>query len=172
MSEIFTSYNVDNDKSFQRAIKRMSRVTSDFRIPFNLIANDFYKSEKAIFQLKSSGFYPDLSPKYKEFKERKYGFAYPILVGKTGRLAASLLSRNAPYSEFFIGKQTLIFGTNVDYAIYHQSDRPRKKIPLRKVLFIDYESVRNAPKGLGGRKARWLAIIYDYMLKVVTKGEA
>jgi hypothetical protein len=134
MAEAFTSYVVDNDRRFRNAITRLSEQTEDLRIPFGLILRDFYRSEASIFSLKSEGLYPPISPKYGIQKERKVGFRYPLLV-RTWRLASSLLGPNNPGSISKITKLSLTFGTSIEYGIYHQSDKARKKIPLRKSSF-------------------------------------
>lgn len=187
MAEPITSYNIENDAAFRNALDEAAKHINDFRVPFNLIANDFYKSERAIFKLKSAGGYPDLSTKpfrafwsnvrgyaalyeggSKQYKKENVGFEYPILVGKTGRLAASLTNKNHPDADFFIGQKVLILGTKVPYAIYHQSDQPRKKIPQRKMVFIEQEArTPNSAAGVGGRKVRWLGIINDYVKGVI-----
>lgn len=160
----FSSYAVDNDRSFAAALKRASEVTQDLRIPFGLILADFYKSEQAIFGLSSEGQYPPISAKYGKWKEQHVGFKYPLLV-KTGKLGASLLSDSAPGSVASIGPTQLQFGTAIQYGIYHQSDEPRKKIPLRKFLFIGPEASRFATSDQMGRLERWNNIMNDFVLK-------
>lgn len=55
----FVSYKVVNDQIFDSTIKRALETVSDLKPAFRLIANDFYISQKAIFNLKSAGGYPD-----------------------------------------------------------------------------------------------------------------
>lgn len=175
------SYIVDNDEVFKRQLERLGELTSDFRIPFYLIANDFYKSNRKLFTLQSKGLYQDLAPAqgedgnpttktdYKKRKQREVGFVYPILV-KSGRLANSLLDRNAPGADFFIDETSLIMGTTVSYAKYHQSDAPRSRIPQRKVVFIDggpAEKARDA--SIAGRRERWGSIIFDHIQQLITR---
>lgn len=124
----FTSIIVENDAEFKKALDLMGEKISDFSIPFNLIANDFYRSNKIIFGLQSKGLYTDIQPTTKERHDKWNNAVYPILVGKTGRLASSLLSKNARDSYFFAGKKFMIFGTKTPYAIYHQSDEGRKRL--------------------------------------------
>lgn len=189
MGEAFTSYSVDNDGQFRNAITRAQAFSDDLRVPFTLIAADFYKSEQAIFALKGPGQYPPfknsegvqslggkgnefgrrrayvttaLSP-YQKKKIKKYGFDYPLLVA-TGRLATSLLSPGSPGNVTNIGPTELTMGTTVPYGIYHQSDQPRKKIPLRKFLFIGPESTF-ANSDQQGRLERWLGIMQDAINK-------
>lgn len=165
MSESFTSYTVDNDRRFRDELQRAQDAVGDLKIPFGLILADFYKSEQAIFNLKSAGQYPEISDKYGKIKQKKVGFAYPLLV-RTGRLSASVLGPQNPGSIAVIGQTSLVFGTNVEYGIYHQSDDPRQKIPLRKFLFIGPEAPRFATSEQMGRLERWNNILNDYVLKV------
>lgn len=164
----FTSYIVDNDRRFRNALKRASEQVQDFRIPFGQISRDFYRSEQAIFKLKGPGQYPEISAKYGEIKKAKVGFKYPLLFF-SGRLAASVLGPNNPGSINLITKLSLIFGTSVPYAIYHQSDKPRHKIPLRKFLFIGPEASRFATSDQMGRLERWLQYINDHVANVAVK---
>ena len=177
--QTFTSYIVDNDDKFAAALDRMEKATDDFRIPLGQIGADFYRSERIIFQLKSEGLYQDLAPaagkdgnptttsNYKAHKIKKLGFAYPILKGKTGRLSASLLSPSAAGSVFQLGRKTLVIGTDIEYAVYHQSDLPRRKIPKRKFLFISGgENEVSQDSRITGRLERWLNIIDNYVLQV------
>ena len=165
----FNSYIVDNDKLFQQAISRAQGVVSDLSIPFHLILNDFYRSEEAIFQLQSAGKYPPISEKYGQRKEKRYGFRYPLLV-RTGRLADSVTSPTAPEAIAEITPSSITIGTTVPYAIYHQSDAPRAKIPQRKFLFIGPEAPQYATSDQMGRTERWLNILNDYVLKAVKRG--
>lgn len=172
----FTSYSVDADNRFKNALLRASSAIDDLRIPFGLILSDFYKSEQAIFKLKSPGQYPDFKSggadsRYAKLKEKAVGFKYPLLV-RTGALAASLLSRNAPGSISQIEAQSLTVGTSIEYGIYHQSDEPRSKIPLRKFLFIGPEAPQFATSEMQGRPERWMNILNDFTLRAMRSSGA
>ncbi len=169
MAESFTSYTLENDVAFKAALKRASDTTQDLRIPFGLILSDFYKSEASIFSLKSPGKYPDFKnggreSRYAQAKLKKVGFQYPLLV-RSGRLAASLLGPSNRDSISKITNLSLVFGTSTPYAIYHQSDRPRAKIPQRKILFIGPEAPKFASSEQVGRLQRWNNIMNDHVLK-------
>lgn len=191
MAEAFTSYEVDNDRRFRDAIKRMSADIQDFRIPFGQILRDFYRSEQAIFKLKGPGLYPPFKNSkeyfstksgrrlkkqpadstksvYQKRKIKKYGFDYPLLVA-SGRLAGSLLGPSNPGSIANITKLSLIFGTSVEYAIYHQSDSDRHVIPLRKMIFIGPEAPRFANSDQAGRLERWMGYLLDHTANVAIK---
>lgn len=166
------SYSVENDVAFRNALDRARQAIDDFRIPFGLISKDFYKSQRAIFQLKGPGQYPDFQGErgedgmtpYMRRKQRKFGFTYPLLVA-TGALAASTLTPNARGSINIITKFSLVLGTQIPYGIYHQSDAPRKKLPQRKFFFIGPEAKKVATSEQMGRLERWLNMLNDYVTK-------
>ena len=162
MAEIFTSYSVDNDKRFQRAIDSAFRKSNDLRIPLGFVSRDWYKSEKAIFILTTRGQYPPISEPYGTQKEEAIGFKYPLLV-RTGRLSDSLLDPNAVEAIHNLGKASLEIGTETPYAIFHQSDKARSKIPLRKFLFIGPEAPRFANNDQIGRLERFVGYFQQYI---------
>jgi len=177
-----TSYIVENDKAFLEGIDRLARATSDFRIPFGLISKEFFQGNKKIFSLKGPGQYPPLGglkpkenvrfegetvskrKKAETLKTREVGFAYPLLK-RTGRLESSLTGGNSPEAVNVITKKALLLGTTVDYAIYHQSDESRKKIPLRKPVFISGPPLEQGKADRSsGRKQAWLNIMNQYVI--------
>lgn len=157
MVSLFTSYEIDNDADFQKSIFDSLKVVDNLSFAFGQIARDFFKSNTAIFSLKNEGKYPSLKEKYQKVKDAKYG-RQPILVA-SGKLRDSLTKKPNSDSIKNIGRKTLVLGTKVKYGIYHQSDAPRTKIPLRKFLFIGPEAPKFAPSRVTGRLQRWLAII-------------
>lgn len=121
-----------------------------------LIASDWYKDNKQIGNLQGPGMYPDyvgdrddtakeqiskrgkkvkdgMTP-YMRRKQNAVGFVYPLLKF-TGRLLQSITVPGAEDSVMIVGPKTLVLGTLVDYAIYHQSAAPRKKMPYRPMIF-------------------------------------
>jgi hypothetical protein len=177
MAEKFTSYTVDNDKKFRNSIKRAAEVSQDLRVPFGLILKDFYKSQQAIFKLKGPGKYPPFKGKinpstgmtsYQARKKEDVGFDYPLLV-RTGSLAASVLGPNNKGSIAKITNLSLTFGSSIPYGIYHQSDEPRFKMPLRKFLFIGPEAPRFATSEQTGRLKRWNGYMQDHIDKQLKK---
>jgi phage gpG-like protein len=190
-----TSYVLENDARFKQALKDASEVVSDLRIPFGLITRDFYKSERAIFGLKGPGQYPPFKnshrvqyeqsgvgvrqlPAKKQFdvtkspyqqqKIKKWGFDYPLLKA-SGKLERSITTPNAEGSINIITPLSLVIGTSIPYGIYHQSDSPRSKIPLRKFVFIGPEAPRFATSEQVGRLQRWVGYIEDYCVKSYIK---
>lgn len=177
---------IKNADEFQRGLDRLGAATSDFRIPFRLIASDFYRSQKVLFKLKSAGLYNPLggfnynSPsgfgnqtkreRAEDLKERNTGHSWdPILYGKTGDLRDSTLSKSHKYSVFGLGRQDLAMGTSVPYGKYHQSSSPRTKMPYRKFVFIDGGPADRAKSSsISGRRERWLNIMNDHVVQLIT----
>jgi len=183
-TKLFT-VSIKNEAEFQRSIRDAIAITKDLSPAFKLIAKDFYRSEKAIFRLKSAGGYPDFQGKkikdiraskkgsrwdnytpYQKLKEQKYGYkkGYPLLK-LTGALEASVTNPDDGHAILEIGKTSLIIGTSIPYAVFHNSDKlPRTKIPMRKFLFIAPET-RTADPQLNGRLARWRGILEMYVFR-------
>jgi len=160
----FTSYVIKNDLEFKARVREASRAVGDLRVPFLAISKDFYKSEKAIFNLKSRGKYPDIKPATKNVKFRDFGFRYPILK-RTGDLEKSVTSPDAKGSIRIITKNTLVIGTSIPYGIHHQFGAPDANIPMRKFLFIGPEAPRFALNDQIGRPRRWARILKDFVVK-------
>jgi len=156
---------VSNLQSFQSALDRARRASSDLTIPLTLISRDFYKSERAIFKLQSPGQYTDLSERYKKQKRKAVGFIYPILK-RNGALEKSVTEPTAPDSiNQIINKNTLIIGTSVPYAYKHQYG---VGVPMRPFLFIGPESTY-ASSEQAGRLTRWNNILNEYVLQVTNR---
>jgi len=173
---MFTSYSIENDLEFKQKIDEALKKGANLKIPFKLIAADFYKSEKAIFQMGSRGQYPDLSTKpfrafwrnkrgyaalykggYKEYKKVHYGFTYPILKAG-GRLMESVTNPSHKDAILKIASTYMIIGTSVPYARYHQTGT--KKMPMRKILFIGPEAGAQRD---AGRLKRWVGYIDNHI---------
>jgi len=175
-SEPIISFIPENDDAFKRGIDRLSKATDDFRIPFGLIANHWYKGNRKLFKLKSGGLYApygginptsEKTAAAERAKKRDVGFVFPMMK-RSGRLEQSLVSKNSSETEHFVGKQTLVMGTKVPYAKFHQSDKPRSVLPQRKVVFIDGGPAEKAKDALvSGRREAWLNIMNDYIIQLL-----
>jgi phage gpG-like protein len=144
-------------KKLEASFDKLRASVADLRPMFEQFASDFYKDQKRHFRLSGPGQYKDLSEDYKQQKESKWGHVYPILFA-SGRLASSLLSRNAIDSVCIIKRQSFVIGTTTPYAVYHHSHMPRPIIPRRPLWFFDEA---NAPM-----RDRWMRIVDAYLDKV------
>lgn len=155
---------VDPKKKLAQALKEAGEKVSDLTIPLTLIAQQWFKSNRAIFDLSGPGKYVDLSDLYRKRKESQVGFVYPILK-RTGAIERSITKPSDANSvNYIIGKKSLLVGTNVAYAIYHQSEGRRSKMPRRPMVLFGNEQV--APGALEGRIEIWQTMIYDYVAQV------
>lgn len=186
MADPIVSFIPENDEAFRRQLDDVADKISDFRVPFGLIANHFYKGNRKIFALKSPGLYQDYGGfnhdelvkfrgnlvtrrvKAKILKQEEVGFIYPMLK-RRGDLEKSLTNKNDTGAEFFVGRKSLVMGTKVPHAKYHQSDRPRNVMPQRKVVFIDGGPAERSRDALiSGRAQAWANIINDYVAQVLS----
>lgn len=167
---------IENEKAFKASLDRLGAVTSDFRIPFMIIASDFYRSQRKLFKLAGPGLYDRLggknasstkSKKAEKQKERTVGFAYPVLVGKTQNLSRSTLTNSHRFSHFKLTKRELEIGTKIPYGKFHQFGT--KHIPIRKFIFIDGGPAdRSKDSSISGRRERWINIVEDHITQLVT----
>lgn len=162
--------NFENREQYLSTLRKAFTKVGDLRFPLELIAQDWYKSERAIFKLQGPGGYPDFAnPASERAKVKAVGFDYPLLK-RNGKLEASVTSDTAEGSVKIISRRQLIIGTAIPYGIYHNSDKPRRKIPQRKFVFIGPESRFFNEKDKakeGGRLTRWTGILEGYVDSVM-----
>lgn len=151
-----------NSEEFDKAVKDALKNITDLTPAFIQISREFYKTQRAIFSLKSAGKYVDFVGKkiaqtwqepgrpdkrtrngtytaYQWHKEKENGLkkGYPLLK-YTGTLEKSLTNPNDPNTINVITKKSIVMGTSVEYGVYHNSDEPRKSnLPMRPFLFLD-----------------------------------
>ncbi len=80
-----------------------------------------------------------------------------------------MLGPNNVGSVLVITSLSLSIGSNINYGVYHQSDKDRHTIPLRKFLFIGPEAKRFATSDQMGRLKRWTDIISDHVANKTRK---
>jgi len=160
--------DVDPKGELRKTFQEIGNKVSDLTIPMGLITQSWFKTNRAIFSLKSAGKYVDLTEKYKKFKIRHLGSAYPILK-LSGQLEASITEPTDGYAvHYMINKLSLALGTRVvskdgapyGYFLHHGT----KKMPARPVVLFGAEQV--APSGLNKRVEAWRKILLDYVVKV------
>lgn len=158
----FTSYSVDNDRRFREALDIARRQVSDLRIPLTLISRDFFRSQKAIWQLTGPGQYPDLKARTKARKQAMGKPVYPILKD-SGLLEKSMTSpTDSNAINEIINKSVLLVGTRVQHGIFPQVGAGRQ--PMRKFLFIGPEAARFATSDQMGRLQRWTSILQAHVV--------
>lgn len=158
MAESLISFVVDPDNKFKDAMQKASKDVSDLSIPLTLISREWFKSNRALFALKSPGKFTDLSPSTKKEKEPE---VYPIL-RRSGVLESSITDPTDQSAvSLIINRLTLIMGTKVEYAPFLHFGT--KKMPSRPFVMIGAE--QTGPEEFNVRKEIWINIIQDYVNK-------
>lgn len=149
------------DKNLNKTIEIALRRCDDLTIPFTLMVQSWFKSNRAIFDLKGPGQYDDINDLYKVRKQKKYGFVYPILKA-SGKLADSITKPGDPNSiDYIINKNSLILGSRIPYGKHHQYGAPRANLPKRPWILIGSE--QTAPKEINKRRELWIKLLSDYV---------
>lgn len=154
---------IDND--FQKSVQAAVKKCEDLTIPFTLMVQSWYKSNRAIFDLASAGQYTDLKPNYAKQKKKKWGFTYPILKA-SGKLMDSITKPSDSNSiNYIINKNSLILGSRIPYGKHHQYGAPRAGVPKRPWILIGSE--QSAPAEINRRRELWITLLNDYVSKAV-----
>lgn len=152
---------VDPQAKLRTAIRKAAREGGDLTVPLTLIGQQWFKSNRAIFALKGPGKYPDLTERYKKFKERHLGSAYPILK-LTGRLEGSITDPSDGDAVMqIINNSDLLLGTTVPYANFHQNPGESSPLPRRPMVLFGNEQV--APGALSRRVKQWEETLLNWV---------
>jgi phage gpG-like protein len=179
-----------NSKEFNAKVTEAIKQVSDLRPAMIQIAREFYKTNKAIFALKSAGKYADFTgPKiantwknpglpekrtrngnytsYQWAKEKATGLkkGYPLLK-YTGALEKSITNSGDSNTINEITKSSVVLGTTIPYASFHQEGT--KNIPMRQFLFVDPSTtVWAGDKQFSRRNEAWVKAIETYVMKTL-----
>ena len=151
-------FEVDPTRQFASTIEKVSKQVADLTVPLTLIAQSWFKTNRAIYSLKGPGKYVDLSPEYKVQKRKEFGFVYPVLRA-TGRLEKSITDPASPESvNRIFNKNTVFLGTTVPYAGFLQEGTTR--MPARPPVLLGSEQV--SPPEMNRRIEAWMQILIQY----------
>lgn len=140
------SYETENQLEFDRLVKKISKLPLN-RFVFSEAARIIKKFNSANFKLGGKGAtgkegetgkYPPLSERYRRRKIKLVGNK-PILV-LHGPLRDSI-SKQTGDSITIVTKESLVVGTKVFYAEYHDNPKPKNPMPQRKPLFLSTKMV-------------------------------
>lgn len=146
ISEEAKRHNQTQFRRLLKAFKKAANEIDDLSPVLKAFADRFLKSRRFIFDRNrvGTGQYDDLVPQYKDYKRRKYGRAYPILLA-TGKLKKSITTKGGD-NITKIGRKNLILGTTVPYSRYLQEGTG--KMPDRPFLFWGPEAPKFASDSL------------------------
>jgi phage gpG-like protein len=142
---------LEGQREFDRTFTRFTENLRDFRQLWPSVISVLRKISEEQFAFEGrgkSGAWQPLSPKYAAWKEKNYPGS-PILQ-RTGALQLSLTS-NTAHSIVRAGKEELEFGTTLRYGIYHQSRKPRKRLPRRPIFDFNEQDKNRVTKAIQAR---------------------
>lgn len=122
------SWSIEGDKQLSRRLRKITTEISDFQKPFKRAADHLvgiYKRD--VFQTRGGIIderWARLSPATVAAKARSGFPAAPLI--RTGRMKRGFRS--------FATSESATIGNNTSYFKYHQSNRPRRKIPRRVMM--------------------------------------
>lgn len=129
-----------------RGLARFTDGVSDWRPIWNVFADTFYAYLKGQFTSEGEeGLgvkWAPLSAVYAAWKATH--FAGKPILQRTGRLMASLTSQKAPGAVYIARPKSLTIGSEVPYAIYHQTGTGR--MPQRKEVVLNEGAKRELMK--------------------------
>lgn len=157
--------DVDPQSKLREFLSEAYQKMGDLTVPLQLIAQQWFKSNAAIFTLQGPGGYVDLTELYKKFKTKHLGSPYPILK-LSGQLEASITNPgDANAISQIINKVSLTVGTRVQsaagasYAYFLHNGT--SKMPARPVVLFGNEQV--APQALNNRIESWRQILSKWV---------
>lgn len=137
--------NLLGEDQIVRRFERLEADAADMRPAWKDIRQLLITGGKQQFNTEGghwSGGWQPLAPATVEFK-RRHGYDVRILhrTGKLRRAAAGGVG-----SAFLSTADTMRYGITIPYAVYHQSNAPRKKIPQRKIVQLGEDDKRDIMK--------------------------
>lgn len=135
--------DIAGEIQMDRGIARFADGVADYRPIWPVIEDDFYALEKDQFQTEGAEGgerWRELSAATAAWKE--VHFPGTRILERTGDLERSLTNPNDPNTVRVEERKTLTLGTRVPYAIYHQSPKPRKRLPRRQEIQLTEEFKR------------------------------
>ncbi len=136
-------FDVQGERQISRRFLNVSHQLEDLSVPFNLISKDFYEGQRGTFEAEGAfegkSRWAELSPRYKEWKERHYPDR-PILV-LTGKLREAATKPEAEGSLYRLEPTRLEMGVYIpvggwNLASLHQFGT--SKMPARKIIKLTH----------------------------------
>lgn len=140
--------DVLGEQTINRAFNRVEQFITDFRNIWPAVTTEFYNIETEQFQSEGArgvtGRFAPLSSPYKKFKEIHFP-GKPILEA-TGALRESLTSPDGLDSILRPGRDELVIGSGLPYAVFHQ--RGAGRLPRRPPIAMNETSKRRIQKAI------------------------
>ena len=153
---------VPGEHQFARVFNTMGADIDDLTEVFQDISTSFYAHMKEVFAREgavgSRQVWAPLSSRYRAWKERRYPGRK--ILELTGSLKRSLTEENNPLGIREIGKDEMVIGTRVSYAVKHQVGYagPFQRLPQRKIIELTEEV-----------KTDWTKLMHSFIYSKVKK---
>lgn len=123
------NFTLEGDKQVSRRLMIVADGVKDFTQPLGNIGGELNKTFQLNFDAEGGlfGGWPERKPRYKNGQRVD---TWPLLQ-KTGRMRQGFRQN--------VGKVTLVIFNPVEYFKYHQSNKPRRRLPRRVMMKIDNE---------------------------------
>lgn len=134
------SFDIEGDKQISRRLRIVAKGMKDFKKPFNKTGKylkDFIKGN--VFETRGriiGESWKPLNKKYAIWKSKHYP-------GKGILEATGNMRKGFVYKA---GKQEVVVGNIVDYFRYHQSNKPRSKMPRRIAMKLNEDNKQRIVK--------------------------
>ena len=129
--------SVENEIIIDRVLEGIEERAQDLTPAWPAVLRAFRSIVNRAFAMEGSGgepWQPLADSTRRERARLGYGAAHPILE-RTGRLVRSLvIGDDGGFAEITPG--SLIVGTTVPYFVYHQSNKPRRRLPRRAPILL------------------------------------
>lgn len=141
-------FKVLGETQLSRSLDRWAGTVVDATPAFAEILNHMKEQVSEQFESegkRGSGGWAELKESTIEFKTR---MGYPLeILHRTLALKYSLTAKgNPPGGVATVTPNSLVYGTDIEYAIYHQKGAPRAKLPVRKVIDFTEEDRQSMMK--------------------------
>lgn len=124
------SWTIEGDKQLSRVLTRMTTDIKDFKIPLTTIAENLTSLySKDVFETQGSAIGETWRPLSENTLKAKKRMGYP----STPLVATGAMMQG--FRSIVTSDQAVIYNTQ-DYFKYHQSNKPRKKLPRRVMMKI------------------------------------
>lgn len=141
-------FKVLGETQLSRSLDRWANTVIDATPAFAQILNHMKEQVSEQFASeggRGSGGWAELKPETIDFKSR---MGYPLeILHRTLALKYSLTAKGNPDGGVAtVGPNSLVYGTEIEYAIYHQKGAPNANLPVRKVIDFTEEDRQSMVK--------------------------
>ncbi len=145
-------FEVDGVEAINRMLQGYVGRVSDLTPVWEKIVGDLQQTTERTFAVEGAvdglSKWPDLKAGYEAWKKKRYSGGILVRTGALQKAATAPQAQMEPLS--------LTMTLESDYALYHQSKGPRKKLPRRPIWRLDENEKQ---------KRRWIKFFREFLFK-------